>query len=467
MPEGKGAEKAWKNSETKRNNYEGSIMDEKEIKRKKMAAAARERRRRHRKKVVMIERITVALLMVVFIVGGTAVVWNLIPGVKVAKQIEAANAYVETQSYDDAIASCEEALKIDSKSVEAYKAMAGVYFTKADRESAEQVLYQGWENTQDESLLQEYCVHLLNDAVADINAQNCTFSTLDKCVMVIEKDQTNEDGYALLDACYERLFASEESDIFCDTDENGISGFEEYLAIMDRMLEVYANTPTNELKAEIIKYAVPQKSFWMNVGNVQDYLELLSKVEALGEGQDMNQLKACLEKALWVQEIFGEAFAIFDSGEFEPIKEFMQSQDYITIRDQFIDGTMEYWGGKTYIPVSREKLKLTNEDGQWSFSFADFEECPETAGVIKVWGVKQEDAGVQRISISYEPVSANGEYYPHTIYEFVYLYSNVKIAGEYVPQMNYRFETRIATPEGTTSELIGDWGGEHEWTTEY
>ena len=43
----------------------------------------------------------------------------------------------------------------------------------------------------------------------------------------------------------------------------------------------------------------------------------------------------------------------------------------------------------------------------------------------------------------------------------------MKIGGQYVPQMNYRFETRIATPEETISELIGDWGGEHEWSLDY
>lgn len=443
-------------------------MNEKEIKRRKMASVARERRRKHRKRVVMAERITVALLIVVIIVGGTAIVWNLMPEVKVARRLDAADAYVETQAYDEAIASCEEALKIDSTSVQAYRAMAGVYLTKEDRESAEQILYQGWETTQDEGLLQEYCVHLLNDAVADINAQNCTFSTLDKCMMVIEKDQTNADGYKLLDACYERLFTSEESEIFCNIDDNGESGFGSYLAIMNRMLEVYAENPTGELKSEIIKYAVPQNGLlWMNVSNMQDYLELLSRVTALGEEETIKQLITCLEKATWVQEVFETAFATFESGEFEPIREFMQSEEYALIHDQFIDGTMEYWSGKTYIPVSREKMKLMNEDGQWSFAFADFDECPETAGVINVWGVKQEDAGVQRISISYEPASENGAYYPHTTYEFVYLYSNVKIAGEYVPQMNYRFETRIETQEGTTSELIGDWGGEHEWTMDY
>lgn len=443
-------------------------MDDKERKRRKMEAAARERRRKRRKKAVMTQRIVLALLIVVLAVGGTTLIWNLLPVVRVNRQLEAVDEFVKSQAYEEAIASCKEALKIDSKSVKAYRAMAGVYLTKKDRESAEQVLYKGWETTQNEELLEEYCVYLLNDAVADINAGSCTLNTLEKCVMVLERDLNNEEVYPLLDACYERLFLPEETDLFCLVDANGQNGFDSYLAGMNRMLDIYAQNQSETLKAVILKYAVPQTGLlWMNVENLQDYLNLLSAVETLGNTENIVQLKGCLQKALWVQEIFSPAFSIFESGKFEAIKEFMQSADYISIRDQFIEGAVEYWNGKTYIPVSREKIKLTNESGRWSFSFADFEDCPETAGVIKIWGVKQEDAGVQRISISYEPASENETYYPHTTYEFVYLYSNVKIAGEYVPQMNYRFETRIATPEGTTSELVGDWGGEHEWTMEY
>ncbi len=443
-------------------------MNDKEIRRKKINDTARERRRIRRKRVVMTEKITLALIGVIILVGGTTVVWNMMPGIKVAKQLEAADGYVETQAYDEAIASCEEALKIDSTSVKAYRAMAGVYFNKEDRETAEQVLYRGWETTQDESLLQEYCVHLLNDAVADINAGNCTLDTWEKCVQVIEKNSTSEDGYRLLDACYQRLFRADETELFCSTQASGECCFEKYITIMNRMLTIYREAPSEELKAEIVKFAVPENpSIWMEVEHLVAYSELLTTVSNLGDNSALQQLKACVDKAIWVQDTFAEAFTVFESGNFEPIKEFMQSENYISIRDQFIDGTMEYWYGKTYIPVSREKLKLMQVDGNWSFYFPDDEECPDTAGVIKIWGAKQADAGVQRLCISYEPASENGEYYPHTTYEFVYLYSNVKIGGEYVPQMNYRFETRVATTEGITSDLIGDWGGAHEWHMEY
>ncbi len=443
-------------------------MAEKDVKRKKAPYTAREKRKKRRKRAVLAGRLAAAAFIAAGLAGAGFLIWNLSPEIKIAKQLEAAGEYVQTQDFEEAIASCEQALEIDSKSVKAYRAMAGVYLTQKDWESAEQVLYRGWETTQDESLLQEYCVHLLNDAVADINAQNCTMQTLLKCVMAIEKDQVNEEGYKLLDACYARLFAPETEGMFCEEEAGGACSFDAYLEIMNRMFAVYDANPVEELKAEIVKFAVPGNTIlWLDVRHIADYQELLARVEAIdGEGR-IAGLKACIEKAAWVQEIFAPAFGIFESGTFAPIKEFMQSQDYISIRDQFIDGTMEYWDGETYIPVSRERMKLMQEEGQWKFAFADFEDCLQSAGVIKVWGAKQEDAGVQRLCISYEPASASGEYYPHTTYEFVYLYSNVKIGGEYVPQMNYRFETRISAPEGTTSQLIGDWGGEHEWTAEY
>lgn len=435
-------------------------------KRKRISAAVREQQRRRRRRV-LVGRIAAAVFLMLAIGGGVGLAFHFMPGIRVARQLEAANDYVETRAYEEAIASCEEALKIDSMSVDAYRAMAGVYLDQNDRTNAEQVLYRGWETTQDEGLLQEYCVQLLNDAVEDINAENCTFETLEKSITALEQDTDNADAYRILDACYVRLLG-EESSLFCYA-EDGSCYFGQYKQEMERMLDVYAKSPAEELKMEILKYAIPQNSsLELEVSHIQDYRNLLEQAAALGESDEISQMTACLDKAMWVQDTFAEAFQIFETGEFEKIKDFMQSETYVSIRDQFIAGSMEYWEGKTYIPVSREKMHLVRtQEGGWNFSFADFEEYPQTGGIVNVWGAKHEDAGVQRICISYEPATGSGEYYPHKVYEFVYLYSNVKIGNEYVPQMNYRFETRVVTPEGMTSELIGDWGGEHEWMMEY
>lgn len=443
-------------------------MTDREMRRKRAAKAARERRRRRRRRAVIAGRILVAVAAIAVLAGGGLLIWNSRPEMKLKRNLDAAGEYAETKEYEEALASCEEALKIDDHSVRAYKVMSDIYLSQEDRSSAEKVLYEGWETTQDESLLQEYCIHLMNDAVAQINSGDCSLDTLETLVHAVELNAESADIYRLFDACYERIFEAEDSELFCEETEGGSCGFMQYYDLMLRLMKAYESHPADGLREKIGKYAVPGKEVtWLEVRHLKDYQELLKQILAIGVGGEAEQMAACLDKALWVQDTFAEAFAIFESKEFEPIKEFMQSETYVSIRDQFIGGTMEYWKGETYIPVSRERMKLIKDEEGWKFAFADFKEYEQNAGVVKVWGAKQEDAGVQRLCISYEPPSETGEYYPHTTYEFVYLYSNVKIRGDYVPQMNYRFETRIATPEGTTSNLVGDWGGEHEWTTEY
>lgn len=443
-------------------------MTEKEMRRKKENDAARLRRRKHRKKVVFIERVVLIVLAAAVIATGTVLTIRMMPDIKVARQLKAADQYREEKSYEDAIASCEQALSIDSGSVEAYRAMAGVYLEKEDREAAEQVLYRGWETTQDGNLLQEYCVYLLNDAVSDINNGTCSLGTFEKCILALEQDSEGEDVYRLLDACYERISSGDISIDCTQILEDGSCSFVRYISLLDRMIGVYEKTPSEDLGKEIAKYAAWKlPSFTLEVSHLQEYGDFLQRAMEAGGSEELTALYACVEKALWAQELFAPAFSIFESGDFTPIKEFMQSEDYLAVREAFIEETMEYWEGQTYIPVSREKVILTCAEGTYHFRFADFEECPETAGVINIWGTKQQDAGVPRVCISYEPASQNGTYFPHTIYEFVYLYSNVKIGGNFVPQMNYRFETRVETEEGTTSQLIGDWGGEHQWEMEY
>lgn len=445
-------------------------MKEKELEMHSRKEETRERRRKRRKRIVLFEKIGIAVLVIGLLAGDGILLYNLMPEIQVSKQLEEASEFMETKDYEDAIASCEEALEIDSSSVQAYSAMAGAYLDQADVASAKQVLYQGWETTHDESLLQYYCTVMLNEAVADINSQNCTLKTLDKCISVLEKDADNSDAYNLLDACYERLFMGEakQEGLLCNAQMDNQCGFVTYRNLMLRLLLVYEANPSEKLKAEIIKYAVPGDALiWMDVEHLTEYQELLTKITGIGSDEQIMQLTACVEKALNVQKLFKEAFAIFESEDFAPIRDFMNKEEYISIRDEFIAGTMEYWYGETYIPVSREKLKFIHTENGWMFAFMGYEEGESLNSVINVWGAKQEDAGVQRLCISYEPASATGEYYPHTTYEFIYLYSNVEIDGSYVPQMNYRFETRVATPEGTTTDLIGDWGGEHEWETEF
>lgn len=432
---------------------------------KKMSA--KEMRRRRRKRMVLLERGMMAFWAVALLAGiGTAVYLN-VPGLKLNRQLHKAESLMESSDYEGAISHYQEALSIDSTSVEAYHAMAGAYWSKEDMTSAELTLQQGFEATQDEGLLQEYCVYMLNDAISEINAENCSFETLDKCLTVLETCPDDQDVYSPLDACYEWLIHPENESLF--TSQSGDeTSFEQYQDALQRMIQVYQQSPSDTLKEEIIKYAtVDRELLWLDVPKLADYQELLALVETIGTNDSISSLVACLEKAAWAQEYFSTAFTIFESGEYAPIRDFIQEDTYVSLRDQFMDGTSEYWSGQTYIPISREKMKLMYTDEGWTFAFASFEEYPQTEGVVNLWAAIQQDDGVQRICISYEPKATQEDYYPHTTLEFIYLYSNVTINGELVPKMNYRFETRVATEEGTTTQLIGDWGGDNEWTTTF
>ena len=77
-----------------------------------------------------------------------------------------------------------------------------------------------------------------------------------------------------------------------------------------------------------------------------------------------------------------------------------------------------------------------------------------------------EDLGVQRRSIEYVPAYDPAAYYPHTEYEIVYW--NTMVSGiatdntNVVSRMNYRFAKKTYTAEGSSAEMIYDWGGENE-----
>ena len=117
-------------------------------------------RRRRRACMVWLERGMIAFWIIALAGGiGTAVYLN-VPGLKLNRQLHKAESLMEVSDYDGAIAHYQEALNIDSTSVKAYQAMAGAYWNKEDKSSAELTLQQGFEATQDDELLQEYCIYI-------------------------------------------------------------------------------------------------------------------------------------------------------------------------------------------------------------------------------------------------------------------------------------------------------------------
>lgn len=150
----------------------------------------------------------------------------------------------------------------------------------------------------------------------------------------------------------------------------------------------------------------------------------------------------------------------------DPARNFIVTDQYKAIRDAFINRTMEYWTGNTYVPVTKEAIVFLLTDDGWKFSFVEDDSLAQPSGTIRVLGQKMEDLGVQRSSIEYVPAYDPAAYYPHTEYEIVYW--NTMVSGiatdntNVVSRMNYRFAKKTYTAEGSSAEMIYDWGGENE-----
>lgn len=431
------------------------------------------KRRRERRRIVIIQRVFITTLILVCAGGIFAAVWNY-PSIKLNRQLSAGEEYTEAAAFEEAIESYEKALKIDSTSVKAYRCMANTYLDMNDEAHAKQILYEGWENTQDESLLQYYCTTILNEAVGEINDNNCTLDTIEKIVSVLEQDMANQDAQELMDTAYGRYMESvreqNNTELFYDAAEGGETcSFGKYEQILSRLFALYDVSGSDEIKNIISKYAlVNAPELKISRQHVEAYRQLLEKANALSAADERNELLACMNKELEIQNLFADLFVQFDAGNFEAAKEFIVTDTYTQLRDAFINQTMEYWNGATYIPVAREYVIFKKTDaGSWIFEYPTFADNENTAGIITVSGNKMTDEGVQRSSIAYEPAKESADYYPHTEYTISYMFSNVQKKNSFKAEMNYHLETRTWTEEGLTTVMIGDWGGPYQWEKTY
>ncbi len=405
------------------------------------------------------------------------VIYNHLPVVKVNKAIAAGDKYTKDADYQAAIDSYAEAIEIDSHSVTAYSNMAGAYLSIDDYESAKQTLYNGFIETENEGLLDNYHAVIMNEAVKAINDQQADMSTVMAIEKVLSEDNTNSDAIGLLDSAYSRVFddaysydvnALFRADSVTSTEGSAKFSYAEYEAFVKELLAVYSASPSDELKEVILKYATPGEiSFTISVSDAASYNELLSTIEKTVSGsENITSMRNCLTNASDVLGIFSGIFEQLDVGNVDELRAFVVSDEYLALRDIFLKGEPTPQENTTYVPISREAMILNNNDGQWSYRFLNFEENPSTDGVITLWANFFEDDGVQRNAISYEPKSIEDNYYPHTKYSVTYLYSYITSGkATKVPKMNYRLDTTVITQDGDQVEtIVGDWGGENEWT---
>lgn len=434
--------------------------------------AERLRRMAERRKKVRIQKIIMAVSAVIIVAAVIGEVVFTRPSVRLSRALNSGDKYAQEEDYENAQSAYESALQTDASSVQAYRRMADNYLAQGKDVEAQQILYEGWEQTKDEDLLHYYCVELHNEAVEEVNQGNGTFATVDKFIQVLELEADNEDTMTALLACYDHLFQVVDEETVCrqffdeDTSQD-VCEYKEYEQLLRRMLAVYEESPSDVLKDVIARYALIDMPYvWISILHLDAYTVLLEDISKIVKDSEITETLACLARAAEVEEYFDTAFAEFETGDFAYARALVTEESYQRIRDDFIEGDSGYWEGSVYIPVNKEHLVLHREDDGIRFFFPDGEDYENQSGIIKIWGTKQEDDGVQRSVISYEPVPEEGVD-SHIEYTVQYLYSNVKINGVYVPQMNYRFDTKVTTEDGINTKAIGDWGGDHEWEIDY
>ena len=432
----------------------------------------REKRNQKRRIVVMMQKIGIVVGAIAVVAGGIYG-YNQIPGVKVNKCISQAKEYEEVQDYESAIASYEEALEIESTTVKTYQYMANLYIDMDDLEAAEKILQKGVEETQDSQIQESYHTVMFNESVYEVNEASCSFITVERCLDILAVDNQKTSAYDLLNTCYDRLVGTVDEEgvnIVLSSTEEGF-GFENYKTVVEKMISLYEKDQKEEMKELLLKYvAIQAEEVVIPMEYFDAYMELVAKVDAVATNDSLEDLKKCLDKSVEIHDLFAPLLTEFEAENYKVARDFIVSDEYIAIRDAFIEGTMEYWQGKTYIPVSNIGVNLHFADNTWKFSFVDEEEKPAEYGYIKVWGFKWLDNGHQRTAITYVPVSETKEYYPMTEYAMMYWWStpiNMELTENTYARMNFRFEENIYTEEGKTTKAINDWGGKYQYRDTY
>ncbi len=429
------------------------------------------RKRVVRRKQVMIQKIIIAAALILLVGGISGVIILNQASFRLSLKLSAGEKYTAGGDYEKAQTAYKKALQIDETSIIAYQYLAQNYMEQNDTDAAKDILYAGWEKTQDEELLQAYSTIVLNEAVAQINEDNCSPDTVSKCIHILQIQPENRQAYEVLDACYSMLFSAEEennSRIFMDADVmTDTCPYGEYERMLRSLLALYEQFHTDNLKNILIKYAIPDSEYlYISMPHVNSYRTLAEDIAAAVSDADMADLAACLAYAEAVEADFADMFTEFEQENYESAKDFIVGDRYQQIQDEFIAEESGYWEGAGSIPINKEQMVIHRTENGFTFSWLGYDEYENSQGVITVWGSRHLDDGVQRTTISYEPAGADGSYYPHTEYIITYEYSNVLKNGTSV-QMNYRFTTQISTEEGMTKTAIGDWGGEHEWEVDY
>ncbi len=444
---------------------------------KKRKRSARSRRRRR-----SIALRTGLSLVIVLGIAAAAFGYYNSPGQKADRLEKQADALLDAGQYEEAIDKYTQADGLTGEVVvERELKLAQAYEAAGDTGHAAVVLLEGWQLSGQEELLAHYSAYLLNESVAEINDGTADLDTIERILEVLQQDGDQADALELLETAYDRILGKKEGGI---TFLDGAGGeetcdFEAYRHLMEELLALQAQNENEQLTGLLARYAViDREKVDMSLAHLDAYRELLLKVEAATGDDRVQNLLACLDECAGVRDYFAPVFAQFEQENFEIARELLVSEEYLAVRDGFLNGTTACWWDEGFVPVTKEAVTLLageaeegKETGTFGFRFIQYLEEPLTEGIIRVWGLPSVDLGHQRSGITYIPAyDGTGAYYPHKEYEILYWYTSVNHVAANDPsyaRYNYRFEERTYTETDVEIDAIIDWGGSAEYRDHY
>ncbi|PWT28890.1 OCRE domain-containing protein [Butyrivibrio fibrisolvens] len=318
---------------------------------------------------------------------GTYKLYQNMTAVRFTRALALAQSAQNNGDYADAIKYYEQAIGVDSKSLIAYEELANCYATLNDTENVMNVLYNGWLNTSDQSMLDNYISLKLNSVIAAIQTSGGSFEAVEDVLDVLKIDGSNEDALQLLSTLYSYCMidknSSGDSVLFWSMDEDEAT-FDQYIEAVSSMLDIYEMYPSDELEMLIARYIIPEGNVvWINTKNCSDYALLVKDARTLlGESSSLNSFIACLEDADKVSGVFDSIWPLIESGDVEPFRDFMISDDVISLKEYLISGEDQYLELEMENAFCQEGIVMTLEDNLWTYHFPDFSENPATKGVI-------------------------------------------------------------------------------------
>ena len=330
----------------------------------------------------------VAIIVLLFVaLFGTYKLYQNMTAVRLTRALALAQAAQNDGDYATAIDYYEQAISIDSKSVIAYEELANCYATLNDTDNVMNVLYSGWKNIGDQSMLDNYISLKLNDVIATIQTSGGSFEAVEEVLDVLKIDGANEDALQLLGTLYSYCMIDKNTSgdnvlFWEDDDEN--SSFAKYKEAVSSMLDIYEVSPSEELEMLISRYIIPEGNVvWIGLDNCSDYALLIQDASnLLGESSSLDSFIGCLENAVVAQGVFDKIWPEIEDGDIEPFRDFMISDEILSYKDALINGEDPYLEIEMENAFCQEGIILTLLDNSWTYHFLDYSENNNTNGVI-------------------------------------------------------------------------------------